>query len=203
MKKMLAICLAACMAASAAFAQGNSGEPVTQAQLAEVLVRALGLVSSLPNPASDQQRFTALMQNGICPADGWTAGSAVTKKDLATVLVQALGAEDDVENPEDPASWLAVLQEYGIDLDSLGDPETVMGVEALPDAVTVDYGAESVDPLYADQSPAHVIETYYTTRETPVTVSPAVARETIVAAVTAVASTGSTGSHRRPNPTKH
>lgn len=201
MKKMLAICLAACLAATASFAQGNSNEPVTQAQLAEVLVRALGLVSSLPNPASDQQRFAALMQNGISPADGWTAGATVTKKDLAMVLVQALGAEDEVENPEDPASWLSVLQEYGIDLDSLGDPETVMGVEALPNAVTVDYGATSVDPMYSDQSPTHVTETYNTTQEKVTDVTPS--RKAVVAAVTAVASTGTTGSHRRPNPTKH
>lgn len=201
MKKMLAICLAACLTAAASFAQGNSSEPVTQAQLAEVLVRALGLVSSLPNPASDQQRFTALMQNGISPADGWTSGATVTKKDLAMVLVQALGAEDDVENPEDPASWLAVLQEYGIDLDSLANPETVMGVEALPNAVTVDYGTASVDPLVSDASPTHVIETYNTTREIVTGVTPS--RQTVVTAVTAVASTGATGSHRRPNPTKH
>ena len=68
MKKLIAICLAMGLAATAAFAaQEKSNEPVTHAQVAEVLVKALGLVSSLPGAASDQQRFAVLMQNGICP----------------------------------------------------------------------------------------------------------------------------------------
>lgn len=201
MKKMLAICLAACMAATVSFAQEKSGEPVTQAQLAEVLVRALGLVSDLPNPASDQQRFAALMQNGIAPADGWTAGAALTKKDLAMVLVQALGAEDEVENTEDPASWLAVLQAYGIDLDKLGDPETVMGMEALPNAVAQNYGAESADPLVSDQSPDHAQQVYNTGfygagRWVAST-------KTVAAAVTSVVGTTPSGKKRKsPTPSK-
>lgn len=200
MKKLLAICLAACMAATVSFAQEKSGEPVTQAQLAEVLVRALGLVSDLPNPASDQQRFAALMQNGISPADGWTAGATLTKKDLAQVLVQALGAEDEVENPEDPASWQAVLQAYGIDLDKLGDPDTVMGMEALPNAVAQNYGAESVDPLVSDQSPAHALQVYNTgLYEAGKWVA---STKTVVAAVTSVVSTTPSGK-KRPSPTPH
>jgi len=160
MKKILAICLAAGMAATVAFAQDSGGGAVTQAQLAEVLVRALGLVDSLPNPASDQQRFAALMQNGIAPGDGWTADQVLTKKDLVQVLVQALGAEDEVENPEDPASWMAVLENHGIDASSLGDQATVMDMEALPEAIGVDYGLSSTDPLLSDRSPARASESY-------------------------------------------
>lgn len=200
MKKLLAICLAACMAATVSFAQEKSGEPVTQAQLAEVLVRALGLVSDLPNPASDQQRFAALMQNGISPADGWTAGATLTKKDLAQVLVQALGAEDEVENPEDPASWQAVLQAYGIDLDKLGDPDTVMGMEALPNAVAQNYGAESVDPLISDRRPSRATQVYNTgLYEAGNWVA---STKTVVAAVTSVVSTTPSGK-KRPSPTPH
>lgn len=200
MKKMLAVCLAACMVAAASFAQEKSGEPVTQAQLAEVLVRALGLVSDLPNPASDQQRFTALMQNGIAPAEGWEAGATVTKKDLAMVLVQALGVEDEVENTEDPASWLSVLQAHGIDIDKLGDAETVMGMEALPNAVAQNYGAESVDPLVSDQSPAHALQVYNTgLYEAGHWVA---STKTVAAAISAVTATHPSG-HHRPSPTPH
>ena len=200
MKKLLAIGLAACMVATASFAQEKSGEPVTQAQLAEVLVRALGLVSSLPNPASDQQRFTVLMQNGICPQDGWTAGQAVTKKDLAVVLVQALGAEDEVENPEDPASWLAVLQENGIDMDQLTDPQTVMDMEALPVVVAENYSLSSVDPLVSEQSPSRSTSVYNTSLETVGPAAPASVLPTIQAVQAAVSTVTP---KPRPKPTPH
>lgn len=172
MKKILAIYLAAGMAATMAFAQESGSEGVTQAQLAEVLVRALGLVDTLPNPASDQQRFAALMQNGICPDGGWTAGQVLTKKDLVKILVQALGAEDEVENPEDPASWMAVLEAHGIDPSSLGDQATVMGLEALPEAIAVNYGELSTDPLLYERNPAgasgsYTVETIQTRDSSP------------------------------------
>lgn len=166
MKKFLAICMAAAMTAGVAFAQESGGEAVTQAQLASVLVKALGMVSALPSPASEQQMFTILMQNGIAPDGGWDAQAPVTKKDLVKVLVQALGAEDEVENPDDPASWQAVLEANGIDMASLGSAETVRDMEALPSVVATDYGLSSTDPLYNDQvAPARAFEQYNTSLE--------------------------------------
>lgn len=165
MKKLIAICLAMGMMATAAFAQEKSSEPVTQAQVAKVLVKALGLVSALPAAASDQQIFTVLMQNGICPPDGWAGDQVLTKKDLMVLLVQAIGAEDQVDNPEDPASWQAVLVANGIDMASLASEDTVMGLESLPVVVSQDYGATSIDPLVSEDAPARKGESYNTSVE--------------------------------------
>lgn len=165
MKKLIAICLAMGMMATAAFAQEKSSEPVTQAQVAKVLVKALGLVSALPSGASDQQIFAVLMQNGICPPDGWAGDQVLTKKDLMVLLVQAIGAEDQVDNPEDPASWQAVLVANGIDMASLASEDTVMGLESLPVVVAQDYGATSIDPLVSEDAPARKSESYNTSVE--------------------------------------
>ena len=200
MKKILAICLAAGMAATMAFAQESGGEGVTQGQLAEVLVRALGLVDTLPNPASDQQRFTALMQNGIAPEGGWTADQVLTKKDLVQILVQALGAEDEVENPEDPASWMAVLEAHGIDASSLGDQATVMDLEALPEAVGVDYGQSSTDPLLYERNPAGVSGSY--TVETIQTRDSVPSAQVTLPVVQQIIDNGKP-SHKPPKPTPH
>lgn len=202
MKKILAICLAAGMAATMAFAQESGGEGVTQAQLAEVLVQALGLVDTLPNPASDQQRFAALMQNGIAPEGGWTAGQVLTKKDLVQILVQALGAESEVENPEDPQSWIAVLEAHGIDSASLGDQATVMDMEALPTAVGVDYGTVSVDPLLADRFPAGVSASYTVENIETRDSAPSVKPEVTIPAVQQIIDQGRP-SPRPPKPTPH
>lgn len=196
MKKLLAILMAAVLTAGAAWAQDGGGEPVTQAQLADVLVKALGMVSSLPGAASDQQKFEILMQNGIAPDGGWDAQAPVTKKDLVKVLVQALDAEDEVENPEDPASWQAVLEEHGIDMASLNSAETVLDMEALPTVVATDYGVESVDPLLTDDSPARISESYATRVE-----STSWSLASIKKIVTQV--TTPTTTHHKKKPTPH
>ena len=152
MKKMLLVLLASLMAVTAfAAKKANSSEsaPVTQAVLAEELAKALGLMTTLPTGDTDQQRFAVLMQNGICPKDGWVADKVVTKADLARVLVQAMGYEEEVENPEDTGSWVRVLQDHGISLDTpVG--QTVMDMEAIPVVVSRDYMFSSVDPLVKD-----------------------------------------------------
>ena len=153
MKKMLLVLLASLVAVTAFAAKKaktESEQPVvTQAMLAEELAKALGLMTALPTGDTDQQRFAVLMQNGICPVDGWVADKVVTKGDLARVLVQAMGLEDEVENPEAVGSWIRVLQDHDISLDShVGD--TVMDMEAIPIVVSRDYMFSSVDPLVKD-----------------------------------------------------
>ena len=95
--------------------------PVTHVQLAELLVKALGLVRYLPVAPSAQQTFDLLMQNGISPQGGWLLDAVVTKADLARVLVQALNMQDQVENPSDPQSWIDALKAAGISLDRLSE----------------------------------------------------------------------------------
>jgi hypothetical protein len=133
------------MASTTAMAQGRkkadaeqsqASQPVTQPQLAELLVKALGLVRFLPNAPSSQQMFDVLMQNGISPQDGWKLDAVVTKADLARVIVQALRMEDLVENPNDPQAWINVLKELGISTDRLS--ETIQSVEVLPEGMGQD-----------------------------------------------------------------
>lgn len=154
MKRILAFALMGLMiAAPVALAQGGkesskksqASQPVTHTQLAEIMVKALGLVRFLPNAPSAQQMFDVLMQNGISPQDGWKLDAVVTKADLSRVIVQALRKEDQVENPNDPQAWINVLKELGISLDRLS--EAVQSVEALPEAMGQDSTMQSTDPL--------------------------------------------------------
>lgn len=149
MKKMLMIVLAGLMTASVALAQGvpEKGQALTYPQLANLLVKALGLAEYLPNGATVQQQFDILMQNGIAPAEGWTLDedAAVTKGDLARVLVQSLQREDEVENPDDPQSWVDALSAMGISLSAAS--EALGSVDALPEVVASDLGFTTTDPL--------------------------------------------------------
>jgi len=155
MKRILVYMMVGLMlATTAAMAQGKkkadadkaqASQPVTHPQLADLLVKALGLVRFLPNAPSAQQMFDILMQNGIAPQDGWKLDAVVTKADLARVIVQALRAQDQVENPNDPQAWINVLKEMGISIDRLS--ETIQSVEALPDAIGQDLTMASTDPL--------------------------------------------------------
>lgn len=140
------------MATTVAMAQGKrpaaekeASRAVTHPEMAELLVKALGLVRLLPNAPTPQQMFDILMQNGIAPQGGWKLDAQVTKADLAQVVVKALRMEDRVENPNDPQAWLNVMKELGISMDRLS--QTVQAVEALPDAMGQDRALQSTDPL--------------------------------------------------------
>jgi len=125
--------------------KAEASQPVTHPQLADTLVKALGLVRFLPNAPTAQQEFDVLMQNGISPEGGWLLDAVVTKADLSRVIVQALRKEDDVENPNDPQSWINTLKEAGISLDRLS--ETIQSLEVLPEAMGQDVTLQSADPL--------------------------------------------------------
>ncbi len=155
MKKILVFLLVGLMmAATAAVAEGKekgeskkaqASQPVTHPQLAELLVKALGLIRFLPGAPSTQQMFDLLMQNGISPEKGWLLDAVVTKADLARVIVQALRKEDAVENPNDPQSWIDALKAMGISLDRLS--ETIQSAEVLPEGMGQDVTLQSTDPL--------------------------------------------------------
>jgi len=126
-------------------AKAEASQPVMHPQLADTLVKALGLMSFLPNAPTAQQEFDVLMQNGISPEKGWLLDAVVTKADLSRVIVQALRKEDDVENPNDPQSWIDALKEAGISLSRLS--KTVQSLEVLPDGMGQDETLASTDPL--------------------------------------------------------
>ena len=157
MKRILVLMLVGLMlAATAATAlekekgdakKAQASQPVTHPQLANLLVKALGLVRFLPNAPTAQQAFDVLMQNGISPAGGWLLDAVVTKADLSRVIIQALRQEDAVENPNDPQSWIDTLKALGISLDRLS--ETIESVEVLPEGMGQDVTLQSTDPLVA------------------------------------------------------
>lgn len=155
MKKILVMLVVGLtMASTDVLAQGRkaakddpaqASQPVTHPQLAELMVRALGLVRFLPNAPTPQQMFDLLMQNGIVPQDGWKLDAVLTKADLARVIVQSLRMDDMVENPNDPQAWINTLKELGISIDRLS--ETIQSVEALPEGMGQDVALQSTDPL--------------------------------------------------------
>ena len=155
MKKILVFLLVGLMMASTvALAQGKQKEeakksqaaqPVTHPQLAEILVKALGLVVFLPTAPTAQQMFDVLMQNGIAPEGGWLLDAVVTKADLARVIIQSMRKEDAVENPNDPQSWINALKELGVSMERLG--ETMKSVEMLAEGMGQDVTLQSTDPL--------------------------------------------------------
>lgn len=161
MKKTLMVLMVAVLTATMAFAaKPEQGQNMNYTQLAELLVKALGLADDLPAGATPQQMFDALSLNGISPSEGWTLDSEaeVSTADLARVLVQALGGQDNVENPADPKSWVDALKAMGVSLDSASEAmSSVSDAEVLPQAVVHPLGATSTDPLLADIEGSRVL----------------------------------------------
>jgi len=151
-KLMMVAALSMTLAVPYTKAQGDAGSAqVTQAELAQMLVNLTGLARFLPNPATPQELFSALMASGISPADGWQADTVVTKAVLARVVVQSMGLADQVENPDDPNSWVKLLVENGIPIDTVG--EAVQGISPSAEPVS-DYvmgPGSSTDPLKKQQ----------------------------------------------------
>lgn len=118
---------------------------VTEGELAQWLVRVLGLSRFLPAAPTDLECFQVLMQNGIMPKDGWHQDRPVGTYQLARIIVLALGKQGEVENPEDDASWERYLKSIGIDFGTVG--EAVDKLEPLPQPVGPEAIVTSTDPL--------------------------------------------------------
>jgi len=122
-------------------AEGSGdGEKMTQGQLAQILVKKLGLSNFLPPNPSDLECIMILSQNGIFPsptlspteqnpAPGWNLNSDadVTLADLAVLLVRGLGLEGTVQGDKaDSQNWLNALQAVNVPTDTVAG-----GVQAL------------------------------------------------------------------------
>jgi len=97
----------------------SSSAPLTQGELIEMLVKALGFSTMLPPNPSEQQMQTILMQNGIVPEGGWKPDSVVSLGTLARLVVQIMGESENVQNPEDDGSWVDYLASKGVDMTSI------------------------------------------------------------------------------------
>lgn len=130
--------------------QGDaSTELMTQGELAQMLVRVLGLHRFMPPSPSDAECIAILMANSISPADGWRPSANVTTQDLARVIVLAIGEEGSVENADDPDSWVEALQAMGVPMDT---PKRATGtVSPREDRGSGVFQALSSDPLQAQR----------------------------------------------------
>ena len=128
MKKLMAGLLVTTLAVGAMFggapraaAQDPAADqPVTQAELAKLLVRALGIGHYIAAGAPDADYFKLLAQSGIYPAQEWDASAPVDTAFLARMLVMALRLTDEVEDIDDPQACINVLQEHNIPITSVG-----------------------------------------------------------------------------------
>jgi hypothetical protein len=146
-KGLTLLCVAAVlMSVGQAVAQEEDSEaaPVTQAELASMMAKVLGLQRFIPPSPSPADFFFVLAQNGITPLDGWKADEVVTVNTLAVTVVQALKWTSEVEDPNDAASYVSLLQTQGVPLDTVGAALAQLKPLDLPVAPVV--VAANVDP---------------------------------------------------------
>lgn len=125
--------------------QDEKAKLVTEGELAQWLVRVLGLARFLPAAPTDLECFQVLMQNNIAPREGWKQDRTVTMGNLARVIVQALGKQAEVQDPDKDESWIGYLKGIGIDFGTIG--EAVENLEPLPQPVGPEAIVTSTDPL--------------------------------------------------------
>lgn len=125
--------------------KGEKAKLVGEGELAQWLVRVLGLARFLPAAPTDLECFQILMQNNIQPAGGWKQDSTVTMGTLARVVVQGLGRQSEVANPAEDASWISFLKEIDVDFGTIG--AAMENLDPLPQPVGPEAVITSTDPL--------------------------------------------------------
>lgn len=127
-------------------------EAVTQAELARILTNVLGLSRFLPSQPTSAQRIAVLMENGIEPEGGWQPDAPVTRADLARLVVLAMDRRHEVEDPDDPRSWIALLAELGVSLESIGAATASIEPSAEPVAPHVFRTTATADPMARERT---------------------------------------------------
>jgi hypothetical protein len=143
----------------AAEGEGQS-EMMSQGELAQLLVKKLGLLPYLPPNPSDLECVMVLSQNGIFPSPtltpteqnptpGWNLdpNTKVTLAELAVLLVRALGLESSVQGDKaDAQNWLNVLQGVNVPTDTVeGGVQALIPLSAALQNITA--GRSSINPL--------------------------------------------------------
>lgn len=132
-------------------------QPMTQAELAVIIVRMLGLDSEIDQSVGGKSTFGVrpevtpivyidfLRKMGIHPLPDWDPNAEVTKEVLAVVLGQVLGLTGLVHNPADPNDWIAVLEEHDIVLTNIR--EVLSEIEVTNPVVQIPLGGLYQDNL--------------------------------------------------------
>jgi hypothetical protein len=106
---------------------------MTQGELAQLLVKKLGLYRIVPANPSDLECIGALVANGIFPSatlsgkgNGWNPTAEVAPMDVARLLVRALGLSGQIQDPANDQQWMDVLKTAEVSTETVG-----AGVSAL------------------------------------------------------------------------
>ena len=129
-------------------AEGDAGgEIVTQAELARILVRVMGLARYLAPGAPDYDYFAVLGQNGVYPKENWEPGEPVELGLLARLMVMALRLTYLVEDIDDYNACMMALEEAGIPIKTVGVAMAqVRGINRFQHTTGNTIGAQ-VDPI--------------------------------------------------------
>ena len=127
--------------------KGKQAQMMSQSQLAEILVRKLGLFRLLPGNPSPLDCMILLSQFGIYPststlpteanpAPGWSLdpNKLVTLEEFAVVMVRALGLTGTVEGDiNDPQNWLEALKKAEVQVTNVaGDIDELTPLASIP-----------------------------------------------------------------------
>jgi hypothetical protein len=106
---------------------------MTQGELAQLLVKKLGLYRIVPANPSDLECIGALVANGIFPSatlsgkgNGWNSTAEVAPMDVVRLLVRALGLSGQIQDPANDQQWMDVLKTAEVSTETVG-----AGVSAL------------------------------------------------------------------------
>lgn len=100
-------------------AEKKDPRPMTQGELAVVIVKALGEEDKVEADKGELAYIEYLKGKGIEPIPKWKCDEKVTKTVLAVVIVQALGLVKEVENPKRVDCYINVLKERDISLEDV------------------------------------------------------------------------------------
>lgn len=128
-------------------------KPMTQGELAIIIVRMLGLASEIDENIgtrkltlrSDNVALAAidlLRSRGVQPMasqGGWQADKEVAPEVLAVVIVQVLGLLSEVEDPNDPSAYVAALEARGLILTNVR--EVLSEIEVVNPVVQIIRGS--------------------------------------------------------------
>jgi hypothetical protein len=123
-------------------------KPMTQAELAVIIVRMLGLESEIDANIGGKSTFSFrsdispivyidfLRRMGIHPLPDWDPNAEVTKEALAVVLIQLLGLVGEVQNRSLPSDYILVCETHDIILTNvrqvLSEIEVINPVVQIP-----------------------------------------------------------------------
>ncbi len=157
---MTLLCAAMFAVPTVTVAAEGEAEMMSQGELAQLLVKKLGLLPYLPPNPSDLECVMILSQNGIFPSPtlvpteqnptpGWNLNpeTKVTLAELAVLLVRALGLEASVQGDKaDAQNWLNVLQGVNVPTDTVeGGVQALIPLSAALQNITA--GRSSINPL--------------------------------------------------------